>query len=388
MAKKLHKIAESYGGGSSGSDFLSTEDGSETLQNGINTNEPSNGDGQGSVPAGGQANHPVTPLGEQGHEVENESGEAPFNEALVDDNHANNGDGVSAGLLRFFVKTADETNFFLQNSTSGGVADSPQTMEDGHPREELSEQEGMDSVINNTPHPTNEADVSIARDPGVVDTDKIKENEEGKATPDINKGKTFAHLKSRPFFASSIAQSQFKKASNPDTDYKNHSNVGDVMYPDENDVKADRVSHDFGNGDQMSDGRGAGDAPLEGNEKTEESKNYSGIDNTAGLLRFFIRKADYGPVTPSSNPNSGQDDDEYLDTNGETTGYTGKGMTDGKGDFSNENDKVNDDSTKYRKKLRYNKTEDTEHYFNVSNSGSGGMGMEGDTQNFSGVDNT
>ena len=245
MGKKLRKLAEDYGGGSSGIDYLSTSDGSETLQDGINVNEQSCGDGQGATPAGGQANHPVTPYGEQGHYHDDEPGddegptEIPYGEALVDDNHADGGGGLGSlanrGLLRFFTKKADETNFFLQNSTSGGVADSPQTMDDGHPYEELSDPGALQQIFNNDAHPTNEADVSIVRDPKLVDKEKDD-------SPQVNKGGIFAHLKSRPFMSTSIGSTLFKKAYDPETDYRNHSNVSDIMNPHEEAEIEQRVS--------------------------------------------------------------------------------------------------------------------------------------------------
>jgi len=225
MAKllALFKKAESYGGGSSGVDYLSTEDGSETSQRAIDTNEPSNGDGQGATPAGGAVLHRTTPLGETRHEVDNQSGEMPFNEALVDDNHANSNDGISANLLRFFVKTADETNFLVHDSTAGGVADSPQTMHDGHPREELEEQEGMDSIINNAPHTTNEADRVMINDKSFVDHGQAARERQNQ-TPDINKGRGVAScFNFHPFMTTSIGASQFRRVAKPyldDTAYK------------------------------------------------------------------------------------------------------------------------------------------------------------------------
>ena len=381
--KELRKKAEDYGNGSTTGDFLGVNDGSETLQDGINTNQQSNGDGQGAVPAGGHANHPVTPLGEQGHEKPNQSGEEPFSESLVDDNHGNNGTGlgsVAKGLLRFF-KQADENNFFTQNSTSGGVADSPQTMDDGYPYEELSDPGALQQTFNNDAHPTNEADVSLLRDPKLI-------NKNRDDTPQINKGGTFAHLKFYPFMSVSLG-SLFKKALNPDTDYKNHSNVADIMNPVENSIKHDKATHDFGTGDQMNDSIPMAAAPLSGDGQTEEEKNYSGRDNaTAGLLHFFVKKADYAGVMPSVNPNSGKDED-YPDTNGQGYSDIGQAMTDGKTNSDNMDDKVDNDPTQYRKKLNYNRNrpsseDSTSGYFSTLNSGSG-FGGEGDGQNFSGV---
>ncbi|CAM6032156.1 unnamed protein product [Sphagnum compactum] len=209
-------------------------DGSETLQDGINTNEPSNGDGQGATPAGGQANHPVTPLGEQGHEKPNQSGEAPFNEALVDDNHSNSDGGVAASkMMNLFIKTANEEQYADINSpeVAAPATDSPQTgeknnnKEDGHAFEELSDPYSLQDVINNTPHPSNEADLPMAEDPGIVDTNKDREDVNPNATPDIYKG--------------------------------------DIMSPDENQVKHDKATHDFGTGDQFADTRIEEDAPLQ-----------------------------------------------------------------------------------------------------------------------------
>jgi hypothetical protein len=535
---QLFKKAESYGGGSTSGDFLGTEDGSETSQRDIDTYEASNGDGQGRTPAGGHANHPVTPLGEQGHEKKQTMpGMSPFNEADVDDNHANNEGGISAKhtLLDLFTKTAsdtaaaaepnpyenfplmghepdamgvsgkrrpfnipnlinhglvkltktpdqdqpnykpgnvslvthynqmhagpndftntlphiknlpppvvrnlldsnkldnykyhqilwgmhdkkipeheiftdvpspynkpedrpgaksagllgllqhaDEKNFFLQNSTDGGVADSPETMDDGHPFEELVEQEGVDSTINSNPHPSNAPDPSIIRDRSVVDKSQAQKDRIN-TTPDINKGRNVASGL-YPFITS--LGPQVKRArQHPDTDYKNESNVSDVMYSQEAAAKADRVHKDFGMGDQMNDGITMDVAPLSGDGQSEEEKNYSGRENsTAGLLRFFTKHADYAGVMPSANPNSGRDTDAN-DINRNV-------MTDGKGDFNNVDDKKMMDPVRYRKQMQYNrnKVEDNgaEHYYNTLNSG-GGFGMEGDpTKGQSGVNN-
>lgn len=384
----IFKKAEDYGDGSSGSDFLSTEDGSETLQNGINTNNPSNGDGQGSVYDANQANHPTTPLGEQGHEKnDSNTGFPEYSVQMVDDNHSGIEPAASKGGLLGIIlrgKQSDESNFFLGGSTSGGVADSPQTMHDGHPKEELSPSNGVENVSNNTPNPTNEGNQALIHDKTLVDKHQIKEDDAGSQTPDINKGRNqaFAHLTSRPFFSTSMGSMLKKSNRDPETAYKDESNVADIMNPFELVIKHDKVSHDFGNGDQSGDGRTQEDAPLAGNQDTEEANNYSGMENsTAGLLGIMLRKnADYGGVTPSMNPNSGPDD-EFVNH---------QYMTDGKGatESSHDEDKQFDDPTKYRNKLKYNKTEDTEHYYNVSPSGSGGTGMEGDGQNFSGVDNS
>src|ERR1700733_10701652 len=116
----MKKVSQDYGDGSKGSDFLNTQDGSETLQNSINTNEPSNGDGQGWIYDPARANHPFMPDGEapqvedQGGAGSSKSGPAvqykgqpplnqgpgdtpmrsndfsdfPFGEQMIDDNHA------------------------------------------------------------------------------------------------------------------------------------------------------------------------------------------------------------------------------------------------------------------------------------------------------------
>ena len=388
----MKKISESYFGTPSSTEYNSVADGSETLQNGINTNNLGNGDGQGSVYDANHANHPTTPLGEQGHEKnDSDTGFPPFSVQMVDDNHSgieptsSKGSGLLGIILR--GKKADESNFFLQNSTSGGVADSPQTGTGGHAREELVPSNGVENVSNNTPHPTNEANEALIHDKGLVDKKQIKEDKDGTVTPDINKGRnlSFAHLTSRPFFSTSMGI-MLKKSDDignmdPEEAYREESNVKDIMYPFEEDVKHKKVHHDFGTGDQIKDNRTKKDAPLEGNQETEEAKNYSGIENSiAGLLGIMLRKkADYGAIVPSSNPNSGADN-EMVNK---------QYMTDGKNavESSNEDDKWFDDPAKYRQKLKYHKTEDSQNYNNFSGSGSGGMGMEGDGV-FSGIENS
>jgi hypothetical protein len=107
------------------------------------------------------------------------------------------------------------------------------------------------------------------------------------------------------------------------------------------------------------------------------------------------KKADYGAVVPSANPNSGLDEneeDDFQDTHGVTHSETGKAMIDGKNTSGNEGDKVFDDPAEYRKTINYNRNrapseDENKDYFKFYNSGEGSTGMEGDGQNFSGVNN-
>lgn len=560
----LYIFAEDYGDGSRGTDFLSTEDGSETWQNTIDTNSPSNGEGQGNVPDYGKLNHPISPDGEIAHnsdngtqgQTEHDSQDsarfttAPYGEQLVDDNHANNEGGVSAGLLSFFMtKTASwdwknnegtvhdftgtlyhgtspensvkisqakkllpskvegdkqlgygngsylafdpkmagmwgdkvhpihvqnakvlripshkwheyadtfaapdkpyeqqvheategikglghdalwiddskgifnhllkkekgienpdqlilynhdkasigepikhnaadlDSNFFLGGSTSGGVADSPQIMWDGHADEELErDQQGVKNTINNF-DPSTKGEEPFD-DPSAFDEAQRKIDDSGKVTPDINKGRTYAWTHWRiPL----LTHTSIKRRAAYDTgqvdngltdDDGEQSNVDQTMYPDEEFNIQVNKKEDYGNKDYGSDDY-MGNAPLQ-SDTDLETKNYSGVMPTASLLDLFTKHADYGGVMPDANPNSGQDEQDWRH-------HTQ--MIDGKPTSTscNEDDKTWDDPLKYRQnKQKYKRVEDTQNYYNFSGSGSGGTGMEGDGQNFSGISN-
>ena len=136
LSKLIKILAESYGGGDSrsGGDFLSTEDGSETNQNWINTTEGSNGEGQGNVPDFGALEHHYSPDGQTTHDeayhfdgrtvndqypqnTATEESDAhksindeppSYGEELVDDNHADGSTSHFAGnMLSMFLKEAE-----------------------------------------------------------------------------------------------------------------------------------------------------------------------------------------------------------------------------------------------------------------------------------------
>jgi len=476
----LDKFAQDYGNGSAGTDFLSVQDGSETDENERDITSPSNGNGQGNVPSYTDKNHPFTADGENTNDSlystdgrnrdrskTDQTMEQPYGEALVDDNHGN----VNAGhnlldlmkignkyddeaayrgmpltdlltkkitpklepLKKLTPKTArqgEEQDFFTSHIT-GGPADSPQILNDGHADEELiRDQNGVKSTNNNFDTST-KTDESYLMDPDVVDKDTLNAKNKGLITPDINKGRIYAHLNWVPNLMTSII---VKKADIPkvpvqdeklpvepshifdtlvpapvkgkatppaharfddtaikadstifsrndlhNTDYQlSRGNVDQTMYPDEEEnlkinKKEDFGSKDYGDQNYMSN------APLQ-NDHDEETNNYSGFNNTASLLDIFIN-ADYNQLMPSSNPNSGQDTIDSLPhrapTDGKQSNVSG---------YSENKDQ--DDPTAYRqKRQKWDRVEDTEHYFNTLGTG-GGIGNEGDGVNYSGVDNS
>lgn len=384
-----NRFAESYGGGSSSGDFLGTQDGSETNENERDISSPSNGNGQGNVPAYGDLNHPFTPDGEQSHNSdmtnqglsEHAPGDTdkfvtePFGEQMVDDNHAN----VSASLLSIFTRKAklgEEADFFTSSTT--GVADSPQIMDrndGGHAEEEL---QTADNGVESTNNNYTGTEGHTFGDPTVVDQEETSFQNSHPSTPDINKGRT-AHLKWRPSFIT-------RGVRTAGYSWGDNSNVEDTMHPDEESNIISNKDEDHGNKDQSSTDNQQ-NAPLQ-DDVTPDSKYFSGIDNTAGLLSIIMKTADAGGLMPSVNPNSGRDeqDDEKH-----------KGMGDGKESYISDNvaDKDFLDPAIYRQKHVYygpgdRAGDDEEDYFKNFNSGggSGTMGLEGDTQNSSGVDNT
>jgi hypothetical protein len=512
--KKL--FAQDYGDGSKGDDFLDVQDGSETNQNWINTTELSNGEGQGNVPDFGELNHPSTPDGQSATQNSDNTNQGryerdtddsaryttmPFSEDGVDDNHNNN---LTAGLISLYARQGEEADFFTSHVT-GGPADSPQVLHDGHADEELQrDQEGIKSTTNNFDTST-KTDNSVFQDPGIV----RKDNDDWDIA-EVNKGRVaklnsiWAEFNSKFDSADAPIISlnrqlleneclSLKKKS--EYSWGDDSNVQQIMDPDEVRNDAIKKGKDYGTGDKSSDDYQA-NAPLD-DGTNPDAKNYSGIEPTAsandehncssecfpshypetgvynvplahlkaisdpqnpghslnndlfksmknegqkspvqvGILRGFahledghhrlhevnkmgwpslqseityydkkeastmldiiIRKADYGGVMPSVNPNSGRDDDED-----EIRPYQGDGkqidvMDTGKQEFNttqNMDDKEFNDPSYYRqRRIKYDNTnragDDTKDYFNLSGSGQGGMGMESDGQNFSGVNN-
>lgn len=430
--KDFNKKAESYGGGSHGSDALSTEDGSDTLQNEIDTNSPANGDGQGYIYDPSVANHPVTPSGEQGHYSDKSDGtsgagkdqkpsnnevvELPYGQEAVSDNHADGGYvQASRGLMSLFKRASDDEADFFTSKVSGGAADSPQKLNDGMPTEDVSI---VQPVVNTLPNENGQSGYTHITDPGVIGKEKDD-------IADINKGNCFAHLKQHIPFISTISLTK-KAITQREIDEKakiiedkanNTSNVSSVMYPDEERITKNKANNDFGRGNNNALNSAMQDAPYYNSDISEESKNYSGFDNTAGLLSLyakkeepkfplkcsicrstkndirgkicgkcaFAKKAEYTSLMPSTNPNSGN---SLLDPN--AVGAHGPAMSDGKGaseSINNGEDKIDNDPMAYRKKFTYtDKVEDNDHYFNVLNTG-GGFGSEGDGVNQSGVSN-
>jgi hypothetical protein len=442
----LDKFAESYGGGSSGVDYLSTEDGSETRQDEINTDSPSNGEGQGRVPDYGKLEHPITPDGESFHNSDNtyqgkdehEGRDSnlfvtqPFGEQMVDDNHANaDGGGSNTSLfgnamLNLMKSAGDETDFFT-SKTQGGPADSPQILDDGYADEELErDTEGVENTINDF-DPNTKDDSSWIQHPDIVDRN-IRDKKMNDNDAEIYQGSTsFAHLKSRPSLithipvkkAATVPEGQHSKEALPEDagninewlvpapvkgrhlpahprlneqpmdkpsmfstnnyHWGDDSNVDQVEYPDEERNIEKNKKEDFGNKDYgaLTD---MADAPNQ-TDSNEESNNYSGINSTNNLLSIIMtKKADNTAVMPSSNPNSGRDDedDEVRQT-----------MNDGKPSNVNVADKEYNGTGDiyWNRHLKYeNKTQGPENYFSTINSGSG-FGMEGDGQNQSGVNN-
>lgn len=483
-------LAEDYGNGSKGTDFLSVQDGSETLQDITNNTEsPSNTDsGAGQVKDTAQ-NRPDT-NSEQGEsaiaghiktedtfpgrdinksedpnrkkvsilddpdkdEELNTANSANYTTTTypidgVDNNHSDGGLGIggfTASLLNIFQKaTGDkrqqEQNFFLQNSTNGGVADSPEILNDGHAPEELVMQER--TTVNNPLPGVNDTSVftdssafDFDRKPGDIPTEDRMDRKREQNISEIDKGKgVWAHLTYRPSMISHIPfakkatgewQSAYQDVGeyappsgetnvpqimhkddeqnrrDEQQDEHNESNVEQIMDPDEQRFKHDRVKEDFGTKDETGRTETMGLSPLL-TDSNPESQNYSGVNGTASLLDIIMKKEAYGyaPVglMPNSNPNSGNDENDTDDNDDEIYGtiQPHRPMTDGKPSyvFDNQADKEVDetlsDGAGQMRKRKYNRTEDSDKqdYYGFSGSGSGGMGGEGDGT-FSGINNS
>jgi len=304
-----------------------------------------------------------------------------FGEQMVDDNHANN------------VATASINPPESLNSSSVGGAgddflrsapDSPEILHDGHPIEELeNNQQGINYVVNtDAPHADGPGANMILNDPTIVD----KVHSLFQQVPDINKGRT-AFVTSL-FPAKSAGENAWVAPSG--------SNVADIVDADEVRIKHDRSTHDFGMKDESGDETTMAANPGRGYTGDEyESTLYSGIQPSAAdkVLQNYLAKIaelqqkaiGYVGVNPSSNSNSGRDDDA-LDPDVPIPPAP-LAMTDGKMSMDSIEEKVDNDPTVDRQKRqpKYNKTTDdgAEYYFNYLNTG-GGFGGEG-SGDFSGV---
>jgi hypothetical protein len=290
----LWKFAQDYGDGSRGSDFMSTQDGSESNDNQtFNAPNPfdlSKSDGDGQVPDYENLNHPSTPEGEnaahnsdnnyQG-KTEHEPQDSdkfvtqPFSEQMVDDNHANADGGMfSSAMMRLFAVQGQEADF-LTSPTQGGPADSPQILDDGHADEELErDQEGVKNTINDF-DPTTKNDNTWIYHPDITDKDEDYKN--NPSDVQINKGQTsFAHLTFRPSMITHIPVE--KKA---DYHWGDDSNVEQTYNPDEEHNIQVNKKEDFGTKDYGAE-TNMSDSPNQ-TDSNDESKNYSGFDNTASL---------------------------------------------------------------------------------------------------------
>lgn len=335
------------------------------------------------------------------------------------------------GFLELFKKKADlDNDFFLQDSISGGCADSPQTMHDGHPIEELENyQQGINYVSNtDAPHADTPAGDMILHDHSLVD----KKKNEVENIPEVFKGREPTSASLLDLFKSAYDSHQTIKDDGPigggsnqdgnqlltDDEYNvlldgKGSNVADIMYPFEVNQKHNRSTHDFGTGDTSGDERTMSDKPAAGYSGcSEETDNYSGINPTSFLKMFnkkpcgkcgrtdyndircalcdlcLKKQADYTGVPPSVNPNSGKDSDDE-DSSNTITDLERPSMIDGKQVTENFADKEMD-PTVMRKKIPYpNRVEDDDatHYYDTINSG-GGFGMGGGNDMQSGVDNS
>lgn len=380
----LQKFAENYMGGGDVDQFH-VEDGTEMTDRALE--DPKN---NGGVYQDNEYYPATMPYSLDIHDSQNsqadkdkpnpsrsdEYSDFPYSEEAVDDNHANAVASLTSPEEGDEVAGAGAN--FLHNAP-----DSPKILNDGHPLEEQVDGVGYPATVNNVPPKARPTDGVLLEDPDIVERDPDKID----STPDINKGRTLMSSRLNPF-----ARSAREVQADAWVD-RSGSNVADVEYPDEIDRKHRRSTEDFGTKDQMSDGNTAATEPFKGYSGDEyDSTLYSGIQPSAAdkTLQIYLekvaaslKKADFTQVMPSANPNSGPDDDE--DTEGLISYIQQPAvMLDGKTNGTNIGDKAEYDNNLNRKKRKYLKTEDTEDYFSSENSG-GGFGMEGDTQNFSGV---
>lgn len=307
-----------------------------------------------------------------------EYSEFPFGESQVDDNHAN----VVASIN---WPSQDDAVAGSGANFTHHAPDSPATMHDGHPPEELEEQQGVNNVFNNfVSKPTPQLDGMLMDDPSLIN----KYDQKFQNIPEINKGHT-AMIKA----VNPMTRSAREIRADAWVD-DSGSNVKNIVNSDEANIKHDRSSHDFGTGDQSGDNRTMSDNPKGGYSGDDyEASNYAGVVQSASrgmadkALKNYLeklglkQKADYGNVTPSSNPNSGNDDDD-LDYPYQPQPSQ---MTDGKTNSGNLEDKLDVDPNLIRQKLKYKKVEDDDkqNYYNTINT-SNGFGNQGGGD-FSGV---
>lgn len=460
------KFAESYSGsGDTDMHNRTTSDGSESNNFALQTSNNNGGvqvlsDGQGPNPEWGQANHPSSPDGQNSHDQGNKydvqdkknlqspnkqndasdktdlyNNELELPQEGVDDNHSDGGlSNFTASYLGLFK--ADYNSVNSGDIAGGGDAnflhnapDSPKTMNDGHPIEELQDDY---MIVSNTdkPHADTPAGSMLIEDPSLSD----KKKNEYKNLPEINKGRSPANasLKIAVRTEQSLKESGGESGgSNQDgnrllTDDEmdplldsGASNVGDIMYPFEVNQKHNRSTHDFGTGDCSGDEQTMTSKPNQNySGSEEENNNYSG--RNASYLSLFkkvasdracgvcgrtdyndirgrlcdkcafpekYKKADYGFVSPSVNPNSGKDensdkdddkekDEDYGNSGGRITDNPMPAMTDGKMITENFNDKIDVDPMLQSKRYTYKgkKTEDENrndgHWYDYLNSGS------------------
>ena len=388
----LQKRAENYSGSGDTNEF-NVADGTEMSNNMLQ--DPANNGGV-QIDNEYQRHSMPYPLG-QPHESQNsqadkdkpnphrtdEYSEFPFGETQVDDNHAN----VVASIN--FPDQDDQPVAGGGANFTHHAPDAPNIMHDGHPPEELEEQEGVYNVFNNfVSKPTPQFDGMLTEDPSLVNKRDLHYQD----IPEINKGRTFAFRKTmNPL----LRQAREIKLADVWVD-DSGSNVKDIENADDEVTnKHNRSNHDFGEGDQANaDNTTAVVNPKQGYSGDDyEASNYAGIvsNNSMGdkaLLNYLEKmglkqkkQADYGGVTPSSNPNSGNDDND-LDYPYQPQPAQ---MTDGKTNGGNIEDKDFNDPTVVRQKLKRTKVEDDDkdRYYNYQGT-SGGYGGEA-SGDFSGI---
>lgn len=416
MSDWFQKFAESYSG-SGDIDQHNVADGSETYNSEMETPY-----GSGGVQRDNEYQPAMMPMSLDVHDSanskatkdkpntsdSNEFSDFPFGEGAVDDNHAN------------VVVSASFNGLSSDDSVAGGGAnfthhapDSPEILNDGHPIEELeNNQQGINYVSNtDAPHVSGPAKDMILDDPEIVGKNQYQN------IPEINKGRDYSYARLI------TTLNPFARTASDMDGWDTGSNVDDIEYPDEIGIKHDRATHDFGTGDQSGDNTRMDANPMQGYSGTEEeSKLYSGIvsSNSMGdaFLNDYLKKvfaktgkmpcgkcgktdyndirgrccdkcafpkqADYGPVVPNVNPNSGNDDEDDV--------YPGvilpqpAAMTDGKIQDTSIPEK--DPNWVQQKGLpKYKKVQDDfdgkDNYFQYINTG-GGFGGEGGGD-FSGV---
>lgn len=340
-------------------DLFSVPDGSQTNLNEQLMTSPSNGDGEGSNPKPGNTGYKTTPFGQQGHYDEHiQTPDAPFNEDVVDENHANN---TASIIFDSFIKRGqqnDQNNFLRDTIDSTDIMDEHGLI----PEEELNNIGQETQIVqNNVPHGFSNADHALTHSPkSVLDKDQSDDR--------------LVDLAPRNYPNASKIYEKFILKAEKNHESEDKSDLEKQIKPDEVQEIEDRRKQDFGTGDLTGDTIMMSSAPFEGNLVTDESSNYRGIANDSMLFFQKFIKSDYTQVVPSANVETGRDEEEAK-----------PGQPDGKKDTYNDADKMFNDPIKYRNNLKYDTVEDTDDYFKyVSTEGEYGQEADGD---HSGVSN-